>query len=63
MPLHPWESLNGANGLVYAVPHDSFREMTGAQMASLLVNEGVFIDVKSAFKPSDMPSHVSYWSL
>lgn len=63
MPLHPWEALDGANGLVYAVPHDTFREMTGAQMASLLVNEGVFVDVKSAMRPSDMPSHVSYWSL
>lgn len=63
MPLHPWEALDGANGLVYAVPHDSFRDMTGSQMASLLVDQGVFVDVKSAMKPSDMPSHVSYWSL
>jgi UDP-N-acetyl-D-galactosamine dehydrogenase len=63
MPLHPWESLKGVNGIVYAVPHDSFRRMPGEQMASLLVSEGVFVDVKSALKPTDMPSHVSYWSL
>lgn len=63
MKLYPWESLNGVNGLVYAVPHEVFRDMPGQKMANLLTQGGVFVDVKSALKPTDMPSHVSYWSL
>jgi UDP-N-acetyl-D-galactosamine dehydrogenase len=63
MRLYDWDSLNGVNGLVYAVPHDTFRQMTGQRMANLLTKGGVFVDVKSSLKPSDVPSHVSYWSL
>jgi UDP-N-acetyl-D-galactosamine dehydrogenase len=63
MRLHEWDALNGVNGLVYAVPHDAFRQMPGQQMANLLTQGGVFVDVKSSLKPSDVPSHVSYWSL
>jgi hypothetical protein len=37
--------------------------MPGQQMANLLTQGGVFVDVKSSLKPSDVPSHVSYWSL
>jgi UDP-N-acetyl-D-galactosamine dehydrogenase len=61
--LHDWDSLSGVNGLVYAVPHDNFRQMTGQRMANLLTKGGVFVDVKSSLKPTDVPSHVSYWSL
>jgi UDP-N-acetyl-D-galactosamine dehydrogenase len=63
MRLHEWDALNGVNGLVYAVPHDAFRQMPGQRMANLLTQGGVFVDVKSSLKPSDVPSHVSYWSL
>ena len=63
MKLHTWDSLSGLNGLVYAVPHDVFRHMPGQKMTNLLTQGGVFVDVKSALKPSDVPSHVSYWSL
>lgn len=63
MKLHSWEALSGANGLVYAVPHDVFRQMSGQKIANLLTKGGVFVDVKSALKPTDVPAHVSYWSL
>lgn len=63
MRLHGWEALDGVNGLVYAVPHEVFRQMPGQKMANLLARGGVFVDVKSALKPTDVPSHVSYWSL
>jgi UDP-N-acetyl-D-galactosamine dehydrogenase len=63
MRLYGWEALHGVDGLVYAVPHEVFREMPGQKMANLLARGGVFVDVKSALKPTDVPSHISYWSL
>jgi UDP-N-acetyl-D-galactosamine dehydrogenase len=63
MRLHDWDSLHGVNGLVYAVPHEHFRQMTGHRMANLLTEGGVLVDVKSSLKPTDVPSHISYWSL
>jgi UDP-N-acetyl-D-galactosamine dehydrogenase len=63
MKIHPLDSLSDLNGLVYAVPHDAFRNTPGQKMANLLTQGGVFVDVKSALQPADMPSHVSYWSL
>ena len=61
--LQSWDALQGVSGLVYAVPHESFRQMSVQKMANLLSPGGVFIDVKSALKQTDVPSHVSYWSL
>lgn len=61
--LHSWDALGGVNGLVYAVPHESFRSMSVADLARPIAGGGVLVDVKSALSPKDVPSHLSYWSL
>lgn len=63
MALSPWSELRELNGLVYAVPHQVFQERRAAEVASLVVDGGVIIDVKSALNRSEIPGGLSYWSL
>jgi UDP-N-acetyl-D-galactosamine dehydrogenase len=61
-------ALAGLNGLrdldaiVLAVPHREFLADKSALLGKLKHN-GILIDVKSAFEPAEVPSHLTYWSL
>jgi UDP-N-acetyl-D-galactosamine dehydrogenase len=61
--LHPWEQLSRLNAVVIAVGHDVFKAKPVGEILGLLADGGVIVDVKSMLNPSDIPSHVAYWSL
>lgn len=63
MRLRSWDDMRGLNGLVYAVPHESFKSMSVEKLTSPIIEGGVLVDVKSSLSPQDIPSHLSYWSL
>lgn len=55
--------LGAVDAVVLAVPHTHYLRDLRAALPLLLPASGVFIDVKSAFRPVDMPTGVTYWSL
>ena len=61
--LREWSELNGVNGIVYAVPYTAFKERSTDEIAGLVMKGGVFVDVKSTLSASELPEHLSYWSL
>jgi UDP-N-acetyl-D-galactosamine dehydrogenase len=61
--LREWSELKGVNGIVYAVPHTAFKERSTEEVAGLVTQGGVFVDVKSTLSASELPPHLSYWSL
>jgi UDP-N-acetyl-D-glucosamine/UDP-N-acetyl-D-galactosamine dehydrogenase len=56
-------AMSGLDALILAVNHKQYLEMGPKALLNLVKPGGVFIDVKSAFEPADMPGHVRYWSL
>ncbi len=61
--LHELKELHNLDALVLAVSHQQYVAMGAKQLSSMLKKQGVFVDVKSVFRPSDFGSEVSYWSL
>jgi UDP-N-acetyl-D-glucosamine/UDP-N-acetyl-D-galactosamine dehydrogenase len=61
--LHPWEALSDLDALVVTVPHKDYTARPLSTLVGLLKPNGVFVDVKSAFDPDDLPREVLYWSL
>ena len=54
--------LKHLDALVLAVPHREFLHDKNALFAKLK-HDGVLIDIKSALEPTEIPSHLTYWSL
>lgn len=50
------------DALILAVPHSKYVKNPD-QLFGRLQQDGVFIDVKSAFAPTDLPIGIRYWSL
>jgi UDP-N-acetyl-D-galactosamine dehydrogenase len=63
LSLAAWESLTQLDGIILAVPHRKLAAVRAETWASMLVEGGVFIDVKSALHPSLFPPSIFYWSL
>ncbi|MBX2811143.1 MAG: nucleotide sugar dehydrogenase [Myxococcales bacterium] len=53
----------GLDGMVFAVNHITYMEMGQNRLESMLADNGVLIDVKSALDPSRCQKKVRYWSL
>jgi UDP-N-acetyl-D-galactosamine dehydrogenase len=51
------------DAIILAVSHREYLDLGPAALAARLKPGGVFIDVKSAFDPGQLPGHVRYWSL
>lgn len=58
-----WKDLKDLNGLIYAVPHDSFANLPIDQLCSPLLDNGVFVDVKAALTRQKVSERFVYWSL
>jgi UDP-N-acetyl-D-galactosamine dehydrogenase len=63
LELSPLEELRALDGLILAVSHKEYLAMGVEAITGLLRDGGVFMDVKSAFEPSQVGSRVRYWSL
>ena len=51
------------DALVFAVPHELYMKLPKEQIFKMLKPNGVFVDVKSVFSSTDVPSSIKYWSL
>ncbi len=58
-----WEELKELDGLIVAVAHRMFREMSPTQLLAGLHPGGVIGDIKSILKPHQVPEGFHYWSL
>ncbi|HLV61293.1 MAG TPA: nucleotide sugar dehydrogenase [Fredinandcohnia sp.] len=63
VPVSDLSAFRDLHALVFAVPHRVYREMGATALGSMVRSGGVFVDVRSAFDPSDLPSNLRYWSL
>lgn len=61
--LHSIKEVGEVVGAIYAVPHRQFEEMPISELTSMVTKGGVIVDIKSCLKPSELPSHLTYWSL
>lgn len=61
--LQPWSAMRDLDGLVLAVAHRPFMEMSAAGLSATLRPGGVLMDVKSVMDPDGLPKHLSYWCL
>lgn len=62
--LKTWEELPESAALVCAVPHEEFVAKTVPEYAEKLVQSGLFVDIKSIKKQSEIESLcLQYWSL
>jgi len=51
------------DGLVLAVPHAPYLDMSTEELCSFLVTDGIFIDVKSVLNTDQIPNKIRYWAL
>ena len=57
------DELVALDGMVLAVPHDAYLREPRDQLFGRLRDGGVFMDVRSAVPPDEIPSRVRSWSL
>lgn len=63
LTLSDLDSFAGLDGLILAVPHESYRTMPIRDLTAMLRPDGVLIDVKSMLRAEDIPTAMTYWSL
>jgi len=63
LPLSPLEAMDDLDGLILAVPHESYLAHAPRPLLDGLKPGGAVVDVKSALDPTQLPEGVSYWSL
>lgn len=61
--LNKIEDFANLDALVVAVNHHEYIAMGAKALEGLMGSNGVVIDVKSMFKPTDFSANVRYWSL
>jgi UDP-N-acetyl-D-galactosamine dehydrogenase len=61
--LVPWDELRDLDALIVAVSHREYLDKGLPALLELTKNSGVFIDVKSAWEPSEVEPRCAYWSL
>lgn len=61
--LCDWSELRELDGLVFAVPHRNYTEMTPTQLLSPLKNPGAIVDVKGMCTTWQLPPSILYWRL
>jgi UDP-N-acetyl-D-glucosamine/UDP-N-acetyl-D-galactosamine dehydrogenase len=63
LQLSNLEAFRDLDALIIAVAHAEYKELGVAKLAAMLCPNGVVLDVKSAFAPSDFPAPLRYYSL
>ncbi len=63
--LCEWDSLKDVDGIVLAVAHRAYVDMSSQRLLAILRNQerGVVIDVKSALDQNKLPKSLTYWRL
>jgi UDP-N-acetyl-D-glucosamine/UDP-N-acetyl-D-galactosamine dehydrogenase len=63
LELIPLAEMTDLDAVILAVNHKQYLEMGAPKLLSAVKRGGVFIDVKSAIDPKDLPAGIRYWSL
>jgi len=63
LDLAKLEDMHDLDALVFAVNHKVLLELGPDALRACMKKTAVFIDVKSAFAPSNFPQDIAYWSL
>ena len=61
--MTPLEDFHTLDALILAVPHLDYMALPRERIASMLVRDGAFIDVKGRLTREDFGPAMSYWSL
>jgi UDP-N-acetyl-D-galactosamine dehydrogenase len=61
--LSPRSELHDLDALILAVPHRELLALPREELFAPLKQGGLFLDVKSALKPSEVRADLRYWSL
>jgi UDP-N-acetyl-D-glucosamine/UDP-N-acetyl-D-galactosamine dehydrogenase len=63
--LVEWKTLKDLDGLIVAVAHKKFSDMSVVDLLQPLRNQkqGVVIDIKSILDPRHIPASIRYWRL
>ena len=63
IPLTDWQDFSDLDGMIFAVSHRFYLDMSREQLLASIKTGGVLMDVKSAFDPATLPENLTYWSL
>jgi len=58
-----WDELNDLNALILAVPHSQYGELGADRLCEMVEDGGLFVDIKSKFRPETLRPDLKYWSL
>lgn len=62
LTLSPIDAMDKLDVLILAVAHDEYRTDIGTHLARLKPG-GLLVDIKSLYRPSDIPQGYQYWAL
>ena len=58
-----WDELHSLNALILAVPHAAYDELGSDRLCKMVEVGGLFVDIKSKFRPETLRPDLVYWSL
>jgi UDP-N-acetyl-D-galactosamine dehydrogenase len=58
-----WDELHDLNALILAVPHAAYDEFGPDRLCQMVADGGLFVDIKSKFRPERLRPDLVYWSL
>jgi len=61
--LSEWDELHSVNAIILAVSHAAYRTIGADELCRMIVDGGIFVDVKSTFGPDRLRPDLVYWSL
>lgn len=56
-------ALQSVNALILAVPHAAYDAIGSERLCELVEDGGIFVDIKSKFRPEALRRDLNYWSL
>jgi UDP-N-acetyl-D-galactosamine dehydrogenase len=61
--VHRVDELQSLNALILAVPHAEYGELGAERLWRMVEDGGLFVDIKSKFRPEALRPDLVYWSL
>jgi UDP-N-acetyl-D-galactosamine dehydrogenase len=61
--LSPLDAFKDLHALILAVGHADYLRLSAAKLSEMVVDGGVFVDLKSSFAPDSIRPDLTYWSL
>lgn len=61
--LQSWEQMRGLDGVIMAVSHQAYEQMSTSDLCACLCSGGVLVDVKATVDSTKLPAGIHYWCL